>query len=141
MVVIDDSFNGWRHLILPLALSDDLVMDAIMASSAFHLAENVAVFQTRQHTAIAQAGRLYYARAIEGLQRRRQLTDHGAHTRQMVVVALVVLLVAAMVSGCSDFPVVFQMLQSALDAIGGEAGFAEGGTREVVEFSLRQIRK
>lgn len=134
MVVIDGEYNGWRHLVLPIALTDDLVMSAVLAASAFHLSGSVG----SEVEAVADPGKLY-AQAIQKLQQRRELNGCDAKTRQMVILAIVVLLVAVMINGCSDFPVMFRMLQSALDAIGGESGLIDGG--EVAEFSLRQIRK
>lgn len=131
MVVVDGRYNGWRHLILPAAMDDDLVMSSVLAASAFHLSRT-------HHPAACDPGTLY-RQAIQKLQRRRDLSTCDRDTRQMVVLAIVVLLVAVMITGCSDFPVMFRMLQSAVDAIGGDDGLREGG--DLAQFSLRQIRK
>lgn len=143
MVVIDGQYNGWRHLVLPIALADDLVMSAVLAASAFHLWGTMStcssIINTDTELVAAVNPAKLYAQAIQKLQQRRQLDGCDAHARQMVILAIVVLLVAVMINGCSDFPVMFRMLQSAIDAIGGEAGLMDGG--EVAEFSLRQIRK
>ncbi|KAI6781929.1 uncharacterized protein J7T54_005139 [Emericellopsis cladophorae] len=130
MLVIDSTCNGFRHLVLPIALTDDLVLSAVLAASAFHLAGN------KGYNAHPES---LYAGAIHKLQQRRELTGCDFETRQRVILAIVVLLVVVMINGCSDFPVMFRMLQSALDAIGGEEELVHGG--EVAEFSLRQIRK
>jgi hypothetical protein len=132
MVVIDGEYNGWRHLILPIALTDDLVMSAVLAASAFHISGN-------GDSHIIANPRALYAGALRKLQQRRELTGYGAETKQMVILAIVVLLVVVMINGSSDFPVMFRMLQSAIDAIGGENSLQQGG--EVSQFSLRQIRK
>lgn len=132
MVVIDGTYNGWRHLVLPVALDDELVMSAVLAASAFHLTGN------SRSQSVADPSTLY-AQAIHELQNRRSLTGCDLRTRQMVILAIVVLLVVVMINGCSDFPVMFRMLESALDAIGGEDKLTDGG--EIAEFSLRQIRK
>lgn len=132
MVVIDGQYNGWRHLILPIALTDDLVMSAVLAASAFHISGNGDCHTLANPRAL-------YAGALRKLQQRRELTGYDADTKQMVILAIVVLLVVVMINGSSDFPVMFRMLQSAIDAIGGENGLEHGG--EVSEFSLRQIRK
>lgn len=130
MVVVDDKFNGWRHLVLPIAHTDDLVMNAVLAASAFHLSG-------MSDQPVADPDKLY-ARAINELLKRRDLTGYEIRTRQSVILAIVVLLVVVMVNGRSDFPIMFHLLQSAIDAIGGEGGFADGG--EVSEFSKREIR-
>ncbi|CAM1501465.1 Fc.00g034490.m01.CDS01 [Cosmosporella sp. VM-42] len=132
MVVVDDDHNGWRHLVLPLACVDELVMSSVLAVSAFHLAGKVS------GQVVVDPSKLY-CQAIRELQNRRDLTGCDKQTRQLIILAIVILLVAVMVNGCSDFPIMFQMLQSAIDAVGGEAGLLDGG--EMAEFSLRQIRK
>ncbi|VUC36251.1 unnamed protein product [Clonostachys rosea] len=137
MVVIDDNHNGWRHAILPMAQSNEIVMNSVMAAAAYHLAGSIGNDVVSQ--ALIDPSQLYEF-AIQGLQQRQQLTHQDFETQQAVILSIVVLLTAVMVNGCTDFPIMFQMLVSALDAIGGEATFAELGG-EVAEFSIRQIRK
>jgi hypothetical protein len=132
MVVVDDKFNGWRQLVLPIASADDLVMCSVLAVSAFHLNGRL-LNQT-----VADPNRLY-AKAIHGLQNRKDLAMCDKQTKQLVILAVVVLLVAVMVNGCSDFPILFHMLESALQASGGEEGLLDEG--ELAEFSRRQIHK
>ncbi|KAF9878276.1 hypothetical protein CkaCkLH20_04314 [Colletotrichum karsti] len=132
MVVVDDCFNGWRHMILPLAWSNEMVMDAVMAVSAFHISGIISV------QSFANPDRLY-SRAIKQLLSRKELADWDGETRQMVILAIVVLLVSVMVNGLPDFPIVFQMLESAIEAVGGEDILADGS--EMGGFLLRQIRK
>ncbi|GJD02278.1 hypothetical protein ColKHC_11103 [Colletotrichum higginsianum] len=133
MVVIDDRYNGWRHLILPVARSDDMVMAAVLAASAFHVSARAAAGPP-----VIDPERLY-ARAIGRLSERRDLAGRDAGARQLVILAIVVLLVSVMVNGLPDFPIVFQMLESAIDAVGGEEVLADGG--EMGGFLGRQIRK
>ncbi|KAF7594252.1 hypothetical protein BBP40_009804 [Aspergillus hancockii] len=131
MVVMDDRYNGWRYLVLPFALSDQMVRNAVMAVSAFHISHKT-------------GGKLrvrpdkLYAQAILGLQSRSSLNEYDMLTRQSIFVVIIILLVGVMVNGRSDFPILFKMLQSALDAVGGEEGLGNG---ELGEFLLRQIRK
>ncbi|KAF6817667.1 hypothetical protein CPLU01_13535 [Colletotrichum plurivorum] len=132
MVIIDDCFNGWRHMILPLAWSHEIVMDSVLAVSAFHIYGRAVV------EPIVNPDRLY-ARAITQLLARKDLADLDQEMRQLIVLAIVVLLVSVMVNGMSDFPIVFQMLESAINAVGGEELIAKGG--DVGSFLLRQIRK
>ncbi|KAE8408782.1 hypothetical protein BDV37DRAFT_278787 [Aspergillus pseudonomiae] len=131
MVVMDDKYNGWRYLILPFALSDKMVMDAVLAVSAFHLSHKT------RGTLSVRPDKLY-AKAILGLQSRSSLNEYDMLTKQSIFVAIITLLVGVMVNGCSDFPILFNMLQSALDAVGGEGGLGNG---DMTDFLLRQIRK
>ncbi len=109
-------------------------MSAVLAASAFHLS----VCARPKIRDVPDPTKLY-DQAIQKLQHRRELNGCAQETRQKVILAIVVLLVAVMINGCSDFPVMFRMLQSALDAVGGEEGLTDGS--ELAEFSLRQIRK
>ncbi|KAL0934474.1 uncharacterized protein CTRU02_211273 [Colletotrichum truncatum] len=132
MVVVDDCFNGWRHIILPMAWSSEMIMDSVLAVSAFHIAGRVAV------QPVVDPGRLY-ARAINQLLKRKDLVNGDEEAKLLVVLAIVVLLVSVMVNGLPDFPIVFQMLESALNAMGGENVLVGGG--EMGSFLLRQIHK
>ncbi|KAK1623433.1 hypothetical protein BDP81DRAFT_503786 [Colletotrichum phormii] len=132
MVVVDDIYNGWRHLILPVAWSNEMVMDAVLAVSAFHLSGRVILLPHLNPDRL-------YALAIGQLLHRKDLTDWGDETQQLVVLAIVVLLVSVMVNGMPDFPIVFQMLEASIKAIGGEEALADAG--EMGGFLLRQIRK
>lgn len=132
MVIVDDCFNGWRNMLLPLAWSHDMVMDSVLAVSAFHVFGRAAVQPIVNPDGL-------YARAITQLLARKDLAEWDGETRQLVILAIVVLLVSVMVNGMSDFPIVFQMLESAITAVGGEEVIAKGG--EVGCFLLRQIRK
>ncbi|GAD93975.1 conserved hypothetical protein [Paecilomyces variotii No. 5] len=131
MVVIDDDYNGFRYLILPIACYDELVMDAVLAVSAFHLTGTVG-----DHGFTDPNG--LYTRTIRRLQGRKDLTDYDLSTQQFLVVAIIVLLVGTMITASSDFPIVFRLLESALEAMGGELGIGDG---ELPEFLLREIRK
>ncbi|KAI7761716.1 hypothetical protein LZL87_013866 [Fusarium oxysporum] len=133
MIAIDGPHNGWRHLVLPIADHDELVMDAVLAVSLFHKPEIL------QDISLAvRPEEEYYARAIHGLQERSQLRDYNQLTRHSIILAILLLLTAVMVNGSSDFPILFGMLQSAIDAIGGDMELGSGGT---AEFLSRQIRK
>ncbi|KAF4984808.1 hypothetical protein FDECE_17021 [Fusarium decemcellulare] len=133
MVVIDDCNNGWRNLVLPLACADELVMSAVMAVSAFHISERDATHQ------IVDASMLY-SKAIYELQKRQNLPQYDIQARYRIILAIIVLLLAMIVNGCSDFPIMFRMLQSALDMVGGESVLA-AGSQVIANFSASQIRK
>ncbi|KAH7268943.1 hypothetical protein B0J15DRAFT_391281 [Fusarium solani] len=133
MIAIDGPHNGWRYLMLPMAESDELVMDAVLAVSLFHssrvLHDDLVIDQIEQD---------HYGRAIQGLQKRSQLRDCDRSNQQSILITVLLLLTAVMVNGSSDFPILFGMLQSAIDAIGGEV---ELGSGDIAEFLVRQVHK
>lgn len=148
MVAIDGLHNGWRHLVLPIAHTDDLVMDAVLAASALHLstddatsnyvptqmARRYAFMRLQQHPSSDSL----YARAIKSLLHRRDLVASSALHQSFALLAILILLVAVMVSGSEDSSILLRMLHSAFEAIGGEDGL---GTGALAEFMIRQIHK
>ncbi|OCT44675.1 hypothetical protein CLCR_05755 [Cladophialophora carrionii] len=113
LVVIDDHQNGWRYLILPIAHLDELVREAVLSASVFHFCANVAekVFDPN----------IIYGNAIRRLRQRQNLEVYDTSGKQTVLLALLVLLATVIVNGSSDFPTVFNLLEAALTASGGEA--------------------
>ena len=134
MVVMDGAHNGWKHLVLPIALQDDLVLSSVLAASAFHITSD-----SGPDVHLLSNPRTLYAHAIRKLQCRRELDGCDRETRQTVILSIIVLLVVVMINGCSDFPVMFRMLESALHAIGGDDELERGD--DMALFCLRQIRK
>ncbi|KAM6523111.1 hypothetical protein FSOLCH5_003730 [Fusarium solani] len=133
MIAIDGPHNGWRYLMLPMAESDELVMDAVLAISLFHSSGIL-----HKDLVVDKAEQDHYGRAIQGLQKRSQLRYCDRSDQQSVLITVLLLLTAVMVNGSSDFPILFGMLQSAIDAIGGEG---ELGSGEIAEFLVRQVHK
>ncbi|KAM6508240.1 hypothetical protein FALCPG4_018121 [Fusarium falciforme] len=133
MIAIDGPHNGWRYLMLPMAESDELVMDAVLAVSLFHSSRVL-----HNDLVIDQIEQDHYGRAIQGLQKRSQLRDCDRSNQQSILITVLLLLTAVMVNGSSDFPILFGMLQSAIDAIGGEV---ELGSGDIAEFLVRQVHK
>lgn len=131
MVVLDDSHNGWRQQILPIACADDMVLKCVLSVSSFHLSQ-------RTQNQITGSPREHFLQAIGELQSRRCLDQYDLQTKQFVIVAIILLLAAVMVNGCSDFRILFHMLQSALDSIGGEKGLSNG---DLANFLRREIHK
>jgi len=130
MAIVESYDNPWRHLVLPVAHLDDLVMDAVLSASAFHYATNV-------DSALCNSSS-FYARAIRRLQQRQDLTTSDRSGKHFILLALVVLLVTVLVNGYSDFPLILKLIESALVASGGEEELSEG---ELGQFLIRQIRK
>ncbi|RKK76239.1 hypothetical protein BFJ69_g7125 [Fusarium oxysporum] len=133
MIACDGPHNGWRRFVLPMADRDELVMDAVLAVSLFHRPQ-----APHDQPATDRPEQDHYARAIQGLQKRSQLGDCGRPDQHSILLTILLLLTAVMVNGSSDFPILFNMLQSAIDAIGGDMGLGSGG---IAEFLVRQIRK
>lgn len=130
LVVIDDNRNGWRHLILPIAHLDELVREAVLSASAFHFSANVKEKIFDPNT--------IYMKAIRRLHQRQNLNVYDTSGKQTILLALLVLLATVIVNGSSDFPVVFNLLESALTASGGEEALTGG---ELGGFLVKQIRK
>ncbi|VUC30717.1 unnamed protein product [Clonostachys rosea] len=133
MLVIDGLHNGWRHLVLPICFDDALVMDAVLTVSAFHHPMGFSLSHDQQFQPD-----ILYARTITGLQARSKIAEYDRQSQHCIILTIMLLLTGIMVSGYPDFPILFHMLQSALDAIGGEKGLGSG---EVAEFITRQINK
>ena len=129
MIAVDGSHNGWRHLVLPIANTDELVMDAVLTVSLFHAP------QMSSNKGMQNA---YYGRVIQGLQTRSQLQNCDQLSQHSILLTILLLLTVIMVNGSTDFPILFRMLQSAIDAIGGDKAFGSGCT---AEFLVRQIQK
>ncbi|KAI9147092.1 hypothetical protein HJFPF1_13124 [Paramyrothecium foliicola] len=150
MVAIDDKQNGWRHLVLPFAHSDDLVMSAVLAVASFHnhILNSPHIFLQAQSLASISNGELleYFPshlqmhdyKVLSGLRQRSDLARCDVKARQSVLMTILVLQVGAMVTGRGDFPLLYRMLESAFEAVGGETGLGGG---EVADFILSQVYK
>ncbi|KAJ3543807.1 hypothetical protein NM208_g3384 [Fusarium decemcellulare] len=79
-----------------------------------------------------------YRQVISGLQQQPDLESCDADRKHSILLTILVLLVGVMVTGRSDFPMLFRMLESALAAIGGGEALGDG---EVANFILPQVSK
>lgn len=146
MVAFDGPQNGWRHLILPLAHSDELVMDAVLAVSASHCVN--ANDQPCPATLPRNGGlgsessshdtNNLYLKVLVGLRQRQDLITINAVDRHAVLLSLLVLMLGSMIAASKDFPVLFRMLESAVAAIGGVDHL---GTGDMADFITRQVHK
>lgn len=154
MVAIDGLHNGWRHLVLPIAHLDQLVLNSVLTVASFHrygqrLSQSKSL-DFREDSLPAPPGLSYqlsandnpsasqlYACTIADLQ-RRDLGHSDQSSRLSILLAILVLLVAVMVTGSDDFPLLFRLLESALEAIGGEDSLGE---YELSRFIVRQVHK
>ncbi|KAH9226477.1 hypothetical protein K456DRAFT_1754827 [Colletotrichum gloeosporioides 23] len=154
MVAIDGLHNGWRHLVLPIAHLDQLVLNSVLTVASFHryrqrLSQSKSLdFRedslpappdlSSQLSANANpSASQLYACTIADLQ-RRDLGHSDQSSRLSILLAILVLLVAVMVTGSDDFPLLFRLLESALEAIGGEDSLGED---ELSRFIVRQVHK
>ncbi|KAF4913198.1 Acriflavine sensitivity control protein acr-2 [Colletotrichum fructicola] len=154
MVAIDGSHNGWRYIVLPMAHADELVMNAVLAVSAFHRdgmnTDGIRYLETNtnglrhssQQQHISQepphSPQALYNLAIDGLRQRSNLAGCSYEANQAISVAVLVLLVAAMVTGREDYSTILSMLHSATNVLGGEHKL---GATELGGFLVRQVRK
>ncbi|KAF4452454.1 hypothetical protein F53441_4734 [Fusarium austroafricanum] len=150
MVAIDGVHNDWRHLLLPLAQQDELVMDAVLTVSSFHfhinnLTNNFKQSQ-KQYSAFGNSFHDTYVpdpyqllgRTLQGLRKRQELICTNQTTQHSVLISLILLMTSVLVTGGSDFPVLLRMMESALDAIGGKEGL---GTGILAGFIMRELHK
>lgn len=106
MVVLDGRFNGYRDLILPLACEDSLVGKAVSVVSMYHLASRRPEMQVQ-----ADAGfQAVIAQLRERTSWRPNLLDISAWT------TIVVLLTGETITGGTNFPSLFKMLQHLAEA-------------------------
>ncbi|KAK1530005.1 hypothetical protein CPAR01_12317 [Colletotrichum paranaense] len=147
MVAADGHHNGWRHLVLPIAHMDPLVLKSVLAVSSFHLSNQRRTAESEGNTHQVTRSRLHntsvvpmqlYATTIHDLGRRRDLEAHDRSSKICTLVVILVLLVSAMVTGSDDFPILFRLLESALATIGGEDSL---GHDELSAFIMRQVYK
>ncbi|KAF5687057.1 helicase-like transcription factor [Fusarium circinatum] len=150
MVAIDGLHNDWRHLLLPLAQQDELVMDAVLTVSAFHFHINkldnnlrknqkqYSPFGTNTYDTYVPDPYQLLGRTLQGLRQRQELVSNDQTTQHSVLISLLLLMTSVLVTGGSDFPVLLRMLESALDAIGGKEGL---GTGILAGFIMRELHK
>lgn len=131
MVAIDDHRNGWRYLVLPIAQEDDLVNDAVLSAAAFHFTMNISA-QFLEPVAVYQS-------AIRKLRLRQDMTCYNVLEQQKILLSLLVLLVAAVVGGSSDFRTIFGLLEGGLYALGGEERLSHGALGRFVVWQIRKL--
>lgn len=130
LVAIDDQRNGWRYLVLQIAVYDDLIMHSVLSVAAFHFAANTGNSLLSPTTT--------YSNAIDRLRQRQDLSAYDTHGKQVVILSLLVLLVTSMVSGCADFRTILNLIDSAWNAAGAEEDLGAG---ELGLFVTRQSLK
>lgn len=147
-MAFDGPHNGWRCIILPIAHADELVMNAVLTVSAFHISLQEKQRQNTDNRSFTSTLGLpsghrmspesLYERTIQGLKQRRDWAESTYEAKQSIIVTILVLLTLVMVNGRNDFPILFGMLDAASNVLGGEEKL---GGSELGDFLIRQVRK
>jgi hypothetical protein len=132
LITIDDQSNGWRCIVLPMAHQDDLIRDAVTASSMFFYVYFLGGKSPSMNPEQS------YQRVIRGLRRRQNLLFQTKLERRGVVVALLVLWTTIMVNGFSDFRIVHKLLDDAWSVHRSEAVIEDN---ELDRFLGMQVEK
>lgn len=102
MVVLDTASNGYRELVLPMALEDEVLRRAVGVVAAQHLSR-----QRPEMRDAAEAGR---AAVISRLRRDSLSATQDQVFNKFTWATLIVLLVGETVTGSSDYSFLVQML-------------------------------
>lgn len=110
MVAIDDESNGYRAIILPVVEWHRPVLNAVLASSTYHIA-----LKLGSQAEALQHAQTFYIQAIDELM---QLSSdvNTESTQTSRILTTVVMLVCAMITGSSDFPILYKMLEYSIQA-------------------------
>lgn len=148
MVAVDGIHNDWRSLVLPLAYQNELLMNAVLTVSSSHISINK--YSTLQPpleilARLREEPAFYlpnpneiYKRVISGLRQHSSFGQYDYLAKHSVMITILVLLVGVLVTGQSDFTMLVRMMESALEAGGGEEYL---GTGQAVDFIVPQIHK
>lgn len=145
MVTVDGFDNSWRSLVLPFADQDELVMSAVLAVSAFHLHLVNSPRHPTSGPAAAEGETLdtfpvylhnLDSNVVAGLKHYAELGDLEPAQKQSILITILVLQVGAMVTGRSDFPSLYRMLDSAFEAVGGMDGLGGGDAPEFIKSQV-----
>ena len=104
MVVLDDDTNGYRSLVLPMAIEDEVLRRAVSVVAAQHLSR-----QRPEFHKIAEAGR---AAVISRLRSDSLQQSAEKVFNKFTWATLIVLLVGETVTGSADYGFLIQMLLS-----------------------------
>jgi hypothetical protein len=129
MVVIDEKFNGYRDLILPMAETDASVRNSVIAAGAHHFA-----LRANLSANVAQS---YYTKAINELLRCSKNKTLISPMDNSPIASLVILLICDMITGCDNFKTLFNALRCSVKA----RGEVDMSKDRFGQFLLQQIRK
>ena len=149
MVAVDGPYNSWRHILLPFAHYDDLVLKTIVTVSSCHMhlirsgqaSDAVSVMpQNKRITfeAFPVGYHQMYQTIFSSLRSTSDMMHLPTTKKHAVLMSILVLLIGAMVTGRSDFPVFYRLIGSAVDSMGGEETLGNGG---MAHFIKSQVAK
>ncbi|KAI4946669.1 hypothetical protein J4E91_006840 [Alternaria rosae] len=104
MVALDDDTNGYRSLVLPMAIEDDVLRQAVSVVAAQHL--------SRQRPELRKAAEARHAAIISRLRRDSLQQSADKVFNKSTWATLIVLLVGETVTGSEDYGFLIQMLLS-----------------------------
>jgi hypothetical protein len=149
MVAVDGPYNNWRHILLPFAHYDDLVLRTIVTVSSCHMHLIRAVQTSDQSDSVSKNNRItfeafpvgyhqMYQTIFASLRSTSDMTQLSPAKKHAVLMSILVLLIGAMVTGRSDFPVFYRLLGSAVESMGGEETL---GNSAMAQFIKSQVAK
>ena len=104
MVVFDDASNGYRSVVLPMALEDNLLRSAVAVVAAQHL--------SRQRPELQKAAEAGRAAIISRLRNNSLQQPADRVFNKFTWATLIILLVGETVTGSADYRFFIQMLLS-----------------------------
>lgn len=128
--MVDDDYNGWRRLVLPIAHTDDLVKLALISASLSYVSPSITDQLISPYSA--------YQRVLYGLRQRQDLPAEDLVGKQCILLTLLILLAMMIVNGSSDFRGIFNLLEASLKAVQYEHNLYSG---ELGSFISTQIPK
>lgn len=135
MVAVDDPSNGYRAIILPAVEWHPSVLNAVLASSTYHMALRL----DSQNDALKHA-HTFYTQAINGLVQLSSDNTHATHISS--ILTTLVMLVCAMITGSHDFPILFKMLESSIQASNIEGKRSTSSCGSFLELQMQKyVRK
>lgn len=110
MVAVDDESNGYRAIILPAVEWHPSVLNAVLASSTYHIALRLG----SQNEALQHAQNFYTQAINELVQLSFDINTDSTQTSH--ILTTLAMLVCAMITGSYDFPILLKMLESSIEA-------------------------
>lgn len=147
MVAVDGPYNNWRHILVPFAHYDDLVLQAIMAVASCHIhlvrsvqTDTISTLGSSRETFESFPPELHqmYQTIFSKLQLSSGIERLSSHKKHSILMTILVLLTGAMVTGRSDFSLFYGLLGSASDSMGDEASL---GRSDMARFIKSQVAK
>jgi hypothetical protein len=110
LVPFDGPSNGYRTILLPFAMGNELVRGALLAASANHLR-----FKEAQLTKLAFT---LQAASIEQLSSTSKLGQYNPESVLSILATIVLLLIAGMMNGPDSFQAVYNIAKSWMKFMG-----------------------